>query len=619
MHEHGDPSSTPDERQVPTVTKPQGTAPERNTGLSSLARASSGGATIKATTEPTRRETCLTWKTRVEESLPPRFAYPRIGIIGSVDFYHKDSPALCDLIGTKLAQTLPHACLLTGANAVVQKQVSRAFHDGVLRQKDISHDPYIFHLAPVGFHCDWDFGTNLEAGMDSEERRSILATLADVYISIEGGPGTSHEMTKAQAAGSIVVPLARTGGASGGSFGASAAVRPDYISEDTWALLEDETASIQDSAEAVVSMVGSILLMKRDDGGAPRVQMRNAARASVEKVLAECLDTTISKRPTLPDSAMAYVEPTLAGCAHLIAQQSEVHSEPPMGNLYLGPQSAAEPGALNALLEAKIGGIVNCTNRVPCHFRDDGIQYCVVAVNDESGADILTYLAGATTFLNSLLSKGCSVLVHCQMGVSRSATVVIAYLIRYWNMTRDEAYIHVKSKRPQTSPNPGFWDQLHKFEAQCHSQRECKKTDTCDEPVIRVEDYFDASWAQLSYASFATCREIPGVLQDDPTMRHLASVKSQKDVECITTVCLDYIWGRGLLDSDLDWLVFICQMLDKRDSEEDSWNESTLSERQAASTVQSILSNEESEFWSAWGGEIYSSQIEKVLRKLQLS
>lgn len=52
------------------------------------------------------------------------------------------------------------------------------------------------------------------------------------------------------------------------------------------------------------------------------------------------------------------------------------------------------------------------------------------------------------------------VLVHCNAGVSRSATVCIAYLIKEEGMSFEEALGHVKSKRECIRPNDGFMKQL---------------------------------------------------------------------------------------------------------------------------------------------------------------
>ena len=53
-----------------------------------------------------------------------------------------------------------------------------------------------------------------------------------------------------------------------------------------------------------------------------------------------------------------------------------------------------------------------------------------------------------------------NVLVHCVAGVSRSAALCMAYLIRYAGMDLMHAYEHVKKRRSRVRPNPGFVSQL---------------------------------------------------------------------------------------------------------------------------------------------------------------
>ena len=58
------------------------------------------------------------------------------------------------------------------------------------------------------------------------------------------------------------------------------------------------------------------------------------------------------------------------------------------------------------------------------------------------------------------------VLVHCQAGISRSSTVVISYLMRFRDMSYDEALLFVHARRPVISPNSAFVKQLKAYEAE---------------------------------------------------------------------------------------------------------------------------------------------------------
>ena len=60
-------------------------------------------------------------------------------------------------------------------------------------------------------------------------------------------------------------------------------------------------------------------------------------------------------------------------------------------------------------------------------------------------------------------------LVHCQAGISRSATICVAYLISRHRLRLDEAYEFVKTRRAVISPNFNFMGQLLNWETQIHS------------------------------------------------------------------------------------------------------------------------------------------------------
>lgn len=59
---------------------------------------------------------------------------------------------------------------------------------------------------------------------------------------------------------------------------------------------------------------------------------------------------------------------------------------------------------------------------------------------------------------------GAKILVHCQAGVSRSATITVAFLLQHSRMSMTDAYRFVKSKRQIISPNFNFMGQLLDFE-----------------------------------------------------------------------------------------------------------------------------------------------------------
>ena len=66
--------------------------------------------------------------------------------------------------------------------------------------------------------------------------------------------------------------------------------------------------------------------------------------------------------------------------------------------------------------------------------------------------------------------KDKNVLVHCHMGISRSASLVLAYLMRKFGVSLDEAYQHTVGIRDTIEPNSTFWKQLQRYEKDLQSR-----------------------------------------------------------------------------------------------------------------------------------------------------
>eukprot|EP01096_Ripella_sp_DP13-Kostka_P004412 TRINITY_DN1662_c0_g1_i2.p1 TRINITY_DN1662_c0_g1~~TRINITY_DN1662_c0_g1_i2.p1 ORF type:complete len:113 (+),score=41.63 TRINITY_DN1662_c0_g1_i2:48-341(+) len=75
-----------------------------------------------------------------------------------------------------------------------------------------------------------------------------------------------------------------------------------------------------------------------------------------------------------------------------------------------------------------------------------------------------TVLPKAVQFIADHKQRGNKVLVHCMAGISRSTTVVIAYLIAHEGWTLQKSWHHVLSRRRIAYPNPGFWALLNEWE-----------------------------------------------------------------------------------------------------------------------------------------------------------
>ena len=85
-----------------------------------------------------------------------------------------------------------------------------------------------------------------------------------------------------------------------------------------------------------------------------------------------------------------------------------------------------------------------------------GVEYRKVALTDDGGNDC-DQLDRAVDTLHELVQQGHRVLVHCRQGVSRSPSVVAAYLSKYEGHTLNSALEVVQNGRKIADPNSALW------------------------------------------------------------------------------------------------------------------------------------------------------------------
>ena len=130
--------------------------------------------------------------------------------------------------------------------------------------------------------------------------------------------------------------------------------------------------------------------------------------------------------------------------------------------LYLGTfKNACNIEELN---EIGITHILNCAYECHNEKLPKYIKEMHLKISDVNHFNLLGYFEETNKFMNDCKLNGGIMLVHCKLGISRSATFIIAFLIKYYRFTVKSALNFVKQKRKQINPNFGFMLQLEKYE-----------------------------------------------------------------------------------------------------------------------------------------------------------
>ena len=143
-------------------------------------------------------------------------------------------------------------------------------------------------------------------------------------------------------------------------------------------------------------------------------------------------------------------------------------------HLYLCAAAGVTPTAVTS---NSISHVINLTMDVPA-LRSNVVETTRVSIDDVPGANLGIYFDQLTDKIRRVKERGGRTLVHCVAGVSRSASICIAYLMKYYRMPLLDAYRYVRGRRPVIRPNAGFFSQLIEYERRLFGKNTVRMVDS---------------------------------------------------------------------------------------------------------------------------------------------
>ncbi|CAE7413332.1 styx-b [Symbiodinium sp. CCMP2456] len=99
-----------------------------------------------------------------------------------------------------------------------------------------------------------------------------------------------------------------------------------------------------------------------------------------------------------------------------------------------------------------------------CPKYPEFIHYEVLRSCDSPFENIIRFFADVKLLLDAVLARGGRILVHGNAGMSRSAALVVAYVMEKFNLPSDQAHTYVLTRRHCISINEGFRNQIREYE-----------------------------------------------------------------------------------------------------------------------------------------------------------
>jgi len=136
--------------------------------------------------------------------------------------------------------------------------------------------------------------------------------------------------------------------------------------------------------------------------------------------------------------------------------------------LFLGPYASANKSKLDNLKQHGITSIVCIRHLMEANFVKpnfpDHFTYLVLDIADSVTENIIVHFPKVKCFIDETLAAGGKVLLHGNAGISRSAALVIAFIMEKFGLTYKEGLQYVQQRRFCINPNEGFAQQLTEYE-----------------------------------------------------------------------------------------------------------------------------------------------------------
>ena len=133
------------------------------------------------------------------------------------------------------------------------------------------------------------------------------------------------------------------------------------------------------------------------------------------------------------------------------------------------------------LINIGITHVLNCAMEINDDNLPKNIKYLHIKIIDTIKFNILSCFEKTNKFIEEARTfRNGKILIHCKFGISRSASILIGYLIKYYGYTVNSAIEFIKKKRKKINPNQGFMKQLNIFEKKIKGRRDLSTESTND-------------------------------------------------------------------------------------------------------------------------------------------